>query len=69
MDDKEEVLTDEEKVARNKAIIANIAWENSKTSLEHWKATSGIDLAFFQVAKEVAVHELRRHGLTIAEKN
>ena len=28
-DDKEEVLTDEEKVARNKAIIANIAWENS----------------------------------------
>jgi hypothetical protein len=46
-DDKVEVLTDEEKVARNKAIIVNIAWENSKTSLEHWKAISGINLAFF----------------------
>jgi hypothetical protein len=35
LDDKAEVMTDEEKDARNKAIITHIDWENSKTSLEN----------------------------------
>ncbi len=69
LDDNIEVISDEEKIAHNTTILADAALEAALENMKDWKASSAVDLSFYEIFKSEIRSNLRRRGISEEEKN
>jgi hypothetical protein len=69
LDDNIEVMSDEEKIARNTTILANAALEASLEKMQEIKDSSTVDISFFEIFKSEISSHLRRRGISEEENN
>ncbi len=59
LDENVEILSDEEKTARNTFIVAKVALENSRQHIDAWKQTQFVDLEFYDILKKDITDSLK----------
>jgi hypothetical protein len=69
LDQDVEIMSNEEKTARNNFIVAQITLENGRRELLRWKEERQMDIESFEVAKKDAIIALKRRNLSIEERN
>jgi len=69
VEEQVELISREEKVARNSIIIAEVSLEQVKNRVEKWHKESDHVLARFQVERSYIVYSLRSRGLTNEPRN
>ncbi len=69
LDDKVEVMSEEEKIIRNTTILTDAAFETSRETLEELKASTTDDVSFQEIVLEEILASLRQRGISEEEKN
>jgi hypothetical protein len=68
-DDNVEVMSDEEKVARNRTILADTALEAALEKSQEYRDSSTVDVSFYDILKSDISRQLRSRGFSEEEKN
>ncbi len=68
VEDRVELLSEEEKVLRSSAVIAEVAFSEAQRALSGWKETGAVNLAMHRIEKTTLVQHLRRTTLTANER-
>ena len=69
LDDNIEVMSDEEKTARNTTIFADATLESAVEKLKDWKERSSIDVRFYEVLNSEIKDRLKGQGISQDERN
>jgi hypothetical protein len=69
VDDRVEVISDEEKTARNNLVIADVAFGKATEAKQDFVGNDGINLAFFRSERVNVNKALRRNRITEHERN
>jgi len=68
VEDRVELLSEEEKVLQSSAVIAEVAFSEAQRALSGWKETGAANLAMHRIEKTTLVQHLRRTTLTANER-
>ena len=69
LDDNVEVMSDEEKVACNRTILADMALEAALENSQEYRDSSTVDVSFYDILKSDISRQLRSCGISEEEKN